>query len=143
MAEGDEFEMHGEQNKTEFNAGIATLYRCDSVKKHMGAYLIAGDYQNYVNHLILFFLELAPIMPNEKKEKKKQGEEDIVVQEYHEKKWVEARTIRNKYTEEAGYRVSEEEKQMLELWDLELRAAEQQMGMNMPKNKDQRFALAR
>lgn len=121
-----EDEIYKEHEQSEFNFGIATLQRLHELKKWLDFTTTTDDPQKQLQYLRAFYKELHPLMTDEKKD--------------HEKNWdksfeVEKRILKNEHTQN--------DIKFLNDWEISLRQMDQDKGLNMPKKKDARFALAR
>lgn len=121
-------EIFDEEDKSEFNAGIAALQRCHEAKKYLD---VLSDFSNqleYIKNLKFFYKELHCMM--------KKNERKI-----HEPKFKTCRELFNEV--KGGEILSSEKLGQLEDWELELRDIEQEKNMNIPKMRDGRWALSR
>lgn len=125
-----------EEDRSEFNAGIATLKRCDEIKKWIVVAKLSENIPLYYKHLDAFFTELYPMLSESK-----EVEKGISERRYFIDKSRQANNIFKKWKKEK--KITFPDKDFLEEWELELRDIEQIKGMNLPKKADARFALAR
>jgi len=122
-----------DEDKTEFNSAIATLKRIDEIKKGLIIATVNQNYDAQFRYLKAFFKELVSIM--DKEDDKKQQERFKAVRKNYNTYKEAIRT--GKKT------ISVSIVDSFDDWEIELKEIEQKYGMNMPKQRDSRFALAR
>lgn len=121
-----EDDISKEHEQSEFNAAVASLQRIDEIKKWLLASASINKLESYYDNLKMFYKELKPMFTSEKEEQKK--------------RWDDAKELKVSTND------PKEKKKMLaffEEWELELRDIEQIKGLNFPKKRDARWALAR
>ncbi len=121
-------ETFSDEDKSEFNAGIATLQRCNEIKKFLAA--SSDDPGTYLKYIKMFYKELYPMMSITKKK-----DERTVQVGY----WNKGKTIERKLAD--GTPITQGDIDFLEEWELSLRDLEQSKNMNIPKIGDTRWAL--
>ncbi len=125
-----EDEVFSDEDKSEFNAGIATLQRCNEIKKFLAS--TCEHPKSHLKYIKIFYKELYPMMSMTKKNDERA--EQIV---YWNKGKVLERKIRD------GLGVTQDDIDFLDEWELKLRDLEQLKNMNIPKTGDSRWALGR
>ncbi|GAG54528.1 unnamed protein product [marine sediment metagenome] len=124
-----EDEILSDEDKSQFNAGIATLQRCNEIKKFLAA--SSGDPESCLKYIKMFYKELYPMMSMTKKS----NERSIQVAY-----WQKGKEIEKKFAE--GIQINQDDRDFLDEWELELRDIEQVKNMNIPKTADSRWGLA-
>jgi len=131
-------------DKSEFNAGIAALMRVHETKKWLLALTDTTNILEYIKYLKMFYKELYPMMTT-KKNKVRNAQNEFVDEEKSEREQQEdnykiCQQIR--YRLLSGDKITNDERNSLEQWELELRDIDQQKDMNIPRKGDMRFALS-
>jgi len=139
----DEIAMY-DGDKSEFNAGIAALMRVHETKKWLLALTDTTNILEYIKYLKMFYKELYPMMTT-KKNKVRNAQNEFVEEEKSEREQQEdnyklCQQIR--YRILSGDKITNDERNSLEQWELELRDIDQQKDMNIPRKGDMRFALS-
>lgn len=125
MSDLEEFFNPAEQS--DFNAALATLERCHTIKVLMCADTMNEDYTKLFLRLKAFYKELFPILNSKEKEEATST-------------YLKCRDIYNLLKTKQD--VTTEQLDSIEEWELQLREYEQKHKMNMPMGKDARFAMA-
>ena len=119
-----------QENQTEFNASIATLKRIDQIKRILDGANLMGDQDKRFKALKTLFFELISIFK----------EADDIKQQARFK---EVRAIYNAWGMKTNRGLTPANVvDTLDDWEIELKNLEQSYGLNMPKKKDPRYAMA-
>lgn len=128
--------MSNEDQQSTFNSALATLYRIDQIKQGLDIATVQEDYVMKYKFLKAYFLELISVI-SPKDEIAQRPTLKRVTDNYYKLKEILAK--------ENGKKVMKIPRLLIEsfdLWESDLRNLEQRYGMNIPKNKDARFALS-
>lgn len=124
--------IRNEADESEFNAAIATLYRIDELKKFLALATVNEDQLMHFKYLRAYYKELESSMNKEDKQRQYTNYTELSSKYMYRKQ-----CIMNK--RKVAPNISPE----LDKWELELRNLEQKYGLNLPKKKDARWAMAR
>jgi len=128
--------MSNEDQQSTFNSALATLYRIDQIKQGLDIATVQEDYVMKYKFLKAYFLELISVI-SPKDEQLQRPTLKRVTDNYYKLKEI--------LSKEGGKKVMKIPRALIEsfdLWESDLRNLEQRYGMNIPKNKDARFALS-
>jgi len=128
--------MSNEDQQSTFNSALATLYRIDQIKQGLNIATVQEDYVMKYKFLKAYFLELISVI-SPKDEQLQRPTLKRVTDNYYKLKEI--------LSKEGGKKIMKIPRVLIEsfdLWESDLRNLEQRYGMNIPKNKDARFALS-
>jgi len=128
--------MSNEDQQSTFNSALATLYRIDQIKQGLDIATVQEDYVMKYKFLKAYFLELISVI-SPKDEQLQRPTLKRVTDNYYKLKEI--------LSKEGGKKIMKIPRVLIEsfdLWESDLRNLEQRYGMNIPKNKDARFALS-
>jgi len=128
--------MSNEDQQSTFNSALATLYRIDQIKQGLNIATVQEDYVMKYKFLKAYFLELLSVI-SPKDEQLQRPTLKRVTDNYYKLKEI--------LSKEGGKKIMKIPRALIEsfdLWESDLRNLEQRYGMNIPKNKDARFALS-
>jgi len=128
--------MSNEDQQSTFNSALATLYRIDQIKQGLDIATVQEDYVMKYKFLKAYFLELISVI-SPKDEQLQRPTLKRVTDNYYKLKEI--------LSKEGGKKIMKIPRALIEsfdLWESDLRNLEQRYGMNIPKNKDARFALS-
>ena len=127
-----------EYGESQFNSGIAIIYRLDAIHRHIHNARVSRNYNLYFNELIALWMELIRSIDNPKLINK---EESDVFKKNVElwNRCQEAVYIINKLVAEETP-VNPELWEQLYEWEMELTLLEQKAGLGIPKTTSRRYA---
>ena len=128
--------ISNESQQSTFNSALATLERIHQIKQGLDISTVREDYVMKYKFLKAYFLELISVI-SPKDEIAQRPTLKRVTDNYYKLKEI--------LSKEGGKKVMKIPRALIEsfdLWESDLRNLEQRYGMNIPKNKDARFALS-
>ena len=127
--------ISNEDQQSTFNSALATLERIHQIKQGLAIATIREDYIMKYKFLKAYFLELISVI-SPKDEKEMRPGLKRVTDNYYELRELLSKQNNN------GIKISRALIESFDLWESDLRNLEQRYGMNIPKHKDARFAMA-
>jgi hypothetical protein len=125
-----------EDQMSTFNSALATLYRIDQIKQGIDTATIREDYIMKYKFLKAYFLELISVI-SPKDEQEQRPMLKRVTDNYYLLRRMLSKPAKNGRVEIPRWLI-----ESFDEWESQLRNLEQRYGMNIPKQKDARFALA-
>ncbi len=127
--------ISNEDQQSTFNSALATLERIHQIKQGLDIATVREDYIMKFKFLKAYFLELISVI-SPKDEEKMRPKLKIITDNYYKLKEILSKQNKN------GVKIPRALIESFDLWESDLRNLEQRYGMNIPKAKDARFALA-
>ena len=128
--------ISNEDQQSTFNSALATLERIHQIKQGLDIATVREDYIMKYKFLKAYFLELISVISPKDEEKMRPGLKRVT-DNYYKLKDILAKENGKKII-----RIPRELIESFDLWESDLRNLEQRYGMNIPKQKDARFAMA-
>jgi len=127
--------ISNEAQQSTFNSALATLERIHQIKQGLDISTVREDYIMKYKFLKAYFLELISVI-SPKDEKDMRPGLTEVTDNYYTLKGLLNKENKN------GIKIPRKLIESFDLFESKLRNLEQRYGMNIPKNKDARFALS-
>jgi len=127
--------ISNEDQQSTFNSALATLERIHQIKQGLDIATVREDYIMKYKFLKAYFLELISVISPKDEEKMRPGLKRVT-DNYYTLKELLSKQNKN------GIKIPRALIESFDLWESDLRNLEQRYGMNIPKAKDARFAMA-